>query len=263
MQPNGFDESIRAPGPFLLALEWRAPWEYGASIASLPLLKTAARGDGHPVLVFPGLAASDFSTVPLRRFLKDRGYAPHRWRLGMNLGPRPGVISAALERLRELRARHGRKVSLIGWSLGGVYARELAKLAPDDVRLVITLGSPFTGNPKATNAVRFYELASGQKLGDRHLYADLHEAPPVPTTSIFSRTDGVVAWQCSVQAPGPQTENIEVQASHVGMGLNPMTWFAIADRLAQPEDGWKPFERSGLRKFLYRNPRRKNLFDIL
>jgi pimeloyl-ACP methyl ester carboxylesterase len=263
MASNEFDESVRAPGPLLLALEWRAPWEYGASIASLPLLRSAPRGDGHPVLVFPGLAASDFSTLPLRRFLRDRGYAPHRWKQGMNLGPRPGVISSSLHRIRDLHHRYGKKVSLIGWSLGGVYARELAKLAPDDVRFVITLGTPFKGNPKATNAWRLYELASGHRVDDARLHTGLHEAPPVPTTSIYSRTDGVVAWQCSVQDEGPLAENIEVQASHVGMGMNPMVFFAIADRLAQPDGQWKPFDRSGLRKFIYRNPRRKHLFDFI
>ena len=255
---NGFDhDSLRAPGFFLLALEARAPWEYCASIAAQPVLMNAPMGDGHPVLVFPGLAASDLSTGPMRRYLRDRGYEPHGWELGHNYGPRPGVVEASLGRLQELRRRHGRKVSLIGWSLGGVYARELAKVASDDVRQVITLGTPFTGHPKATNAWRLYEFVTGHKIGAPDIHEPLRTAPPVPTTSIFSRTDGVVAWRCSLQHEGPLAENIEVEASHVGMGLNPAVLYAIADRLAQPEGEWKHFERNGLRRFIYRDPHRK------
>ena len=126
------------------------------------------------------------------------------------------------ERLvRQLRERYGRKVSLIGWSLGGIYARETAKQLPDDVRCVITLGTPFAGHPRATNAWRLYEYVSGERVDDRRNWDGIKRAPPVPTTSIYSRTDGVVAWQCSVQEPAPQTENIEVEASHVGLGVNP------------------------------------------
>ena len=141
-----------------------------------------------------------------------------------------------------------------------LYARELAKGYPEAVRQVIPLGTPFTGHPKATNAWRLYEFVTGHKIGTPEIHEPLRTPPPVPTTSIFSRSDGVVAWQCSVEQEGPLTENIEVEASHLGMGLNPMTFYAIADRLAQPEGEWKPFERSGLRSMLYRNPRRRGWF---
>ena len=166
------------------------------------MLRHAPRGDGHSVVVFPGLAASDVSTLPLRAFLAERGYKPHGWDLRFNLGPREGVLERSLERVRSSRAARGRKVSLVGWSLGGVYAREIAKLAPDDVRCVITLGTPFTGNPRANNAWRIYELASGHGLDDADQWRRVREAPPVPTTSIFSRSDGIVAWQCCLQARG-------------------------------------------------------------
>ena len=112
-------------------------------------------------------------------------------------------------------------MSLIGWSLGGLYARELAKLAPKDVRLVITLGTPFTGHPKATNAWRLYELVAGHKIGAPEIHEPLRVPPPVPTTSIYSRTDGVVAWPCCVEKEGPRAENIEVEASHLGNGSEP------------------------------------------
>lgn len=248
-----------APGLMRLALEMRAPWELGVALAAYPFMRNAPSGDGHPVLVFPGLAAGDVTTLVIRRFLKDLGYAAYAWEQGLNFGPRPGVLETCMERIRQLRAEHGRKVSLVGWSLGGVYARELAKLMPDDVRLVISLGTPFTGSPKATNAWRVYQLVSGEKEIDAERYASLRATPQVPTTSIYSRTDGVVAWQCSVEQESASSENIEVHASHVGMGLNPTALYAIADRLAQPEGAWLRFDREahkGLKKLLFLDPQR-------
>lgn len=259
------ESHIKAPGWFRLALEGRAPWELWASLIALPVLKNAPKGDGHPVMVFPGLATGDMTTLVLRNFLKDRGYAPYAWEQGLNRGPRPGVIENCVERVQELRAEHGRTVSLVGWSLGGIYAREIAKLMPDDVRTVITLGSPFTGHPKATNAWRLYEFASGRSIDDDARIADLKGTPPVPTTSIFSRTDGVVAWQCSLEDETERSENIEVHASHIGMGMNPTALYAIADRLAQPEGEWRRFDReglAGLKKLLYRDPQRNPRFGI-
>jgi hypothetical protein len=118
------------------------------------------------------------------------------------------------------------------------------------------MGSPFTGHPKANNAWRVYELASGNAMPADAEFKLVREAPPVPTTSIFSRTDGIVAWPCCLQEPGPKAESIEVAASHIGMGLNPAAWYAIADRLAQREGRWKPFHREGWREWIYRDPYR-------
>jgi pimeloyl-ACP methyl ester carboxylesterase len=245
------DAEIRAPSALLMLLEGRALWEYGASLAAMPLLKNTPQGDGHPVLVFPGLAANDVSTYPLRQYLRERGYEPYPWNYGFNFGPRSGVLTGCIEHVREIQQRHGRKVSLLGWSLGGIYAREIAKAIPKLSRCVITLGTPFTGDPKATNAWRLYELVSRQKISDPR-GKTLGEAPPVPTTSLYSKSDGIVAWQCSLNAPGRLAENIEIQASHFGMGLNPMALYAIADRLAQPEGTWKPFEADGARKWFFK-----------
>ncbi len=256
--PTG--NGVRPPGVLRLALEMRAPWELGASLAALPILMSAPSGDGHPVLVFPGLAASDLSTGPLRRYLKGRNYAPHRWRQGRNLGPRPGVLAKCERAVLQLRERYGRKVSLIGWSLGGIYARETAKQLPDAVRSVITLGTPFAGHPRATNAWQLYEFVSGETVDSRRDWDEIRKAPPVPTTSIYSSTDGIVAWQCSVQDAGPLTENIEVEASHIGLGVNPAVLYAIADRLAQAEGQWQPFDRSGLRRLIYRDPAAADYF---
>ena len=248
-----------APGLVRMALEMRAPWELGMALASYPLMRMAPRGDNHPVLVFPGLAAGDATTLVIRRFLSNLGYPTHAWEQGLNFGPRPGVLEACMERISALRAEFDRPVSLVGWSLGGVYARELAKIMPDDVRQVITLGSPFSGSPKATNAWRVYQLVSGERDIDEARFAALKARPSVPTTSIFSRTDGVVAWQCSVEEETDSSENIEVHASHVGMGANPTALYAIADRLAQPEGQWQRFDRqghSGLKKLLFLDPGR-------
>jgi pimeloyl-ACP methyl ester carboxylesterase len=238
-----------------MLLEGRAIHEFGAFLGALPLLKLVPRGDGHSVLVLPGLIASDVSTRPLRAYLRDHGYDVHGWGLGRNLGPRPGIEQGMLDQIRQLRRGSGCKVSLIGWSLGGLYARQLAKKCPDDVRLVISLGSPFNGSPHATNAWRVYELASGRRADDQPM-GSLREPPPVPTTAIFSRTDGICAWQCCVEEEGPQVENIEVQGSHCGLGHHPAVVYAVADRLAQPEGEWKPFDRSGWRSLAFPDPKR-------
>ena len=252
--------SIRPPGLLEVLLESRALFEYGAGIAAAPLLRLAPKGDGHPVLVFPGMGASDSSTSVLRRFLRGRGYLAHAWRLGRNLGPTPEVILQSRARIQALRQRHGRRVSLIGWSLGGIYARELAKAVPEDVRLVITLGTPFAGHPRATNAWRLFELLHGRRQHAPGRRDAIRQPPPVPTTSIYSRTDGIVAWHCSVEREGPRAENIEVEASHTGMGVHPAVLYAIADRLAQPEGAWRPFARTGWRRLMYPDPRRRACF---
>jgi pimeloyl-ACP methyl ester carboxylesterase len=251
-------EAMRPPSRALLFLEGRALWELGAFVGSLPLLNAAPKGDGHPVLVLPGLIASDVSTRPLRAFLKGRGYAAHGWGLGRNLGPREGIEEGMRQRLLELNQRYGRKVSLIGWSLGGVFARELAKQEPQAVRQVITLGSPFASDPRATNAWRVFEWASGQKVPERgsSRIFRLREAPPMPSTAIYSRTDGICAWQGCREDASPTTDNIEIMGSHCGLGHNPAAVYAIADRLALPEDGWKPFERDGWKRAIYLDPDR-------
>jgi pimeloyl-ACP methyl ester carboxylesterase len=242
---------VEAPNFWLMLMEGRAPWEYAASLAAIPFMRKLPSGDGHPVLVFPGLGANDYSTAPLRSFLESLGYVAYPWEQGFNFGPREGVLDGCHRQADAIFKRHQRPVSLIGWSLGGIYARETAKALSSQTRCVITLGTPFTGNMKATNAWRFYQLVSRQGDADPQLMDQIRRAPPLPTTSIYSRTDGVVAWQCSIDVEGPVTENIEVTASHVGMGMNPLAHFAIADRLAQNPKAWKRFDASGARRWFY------------
>jgi pimeloyl-ACP methyl ester carboxylesterase len=250
--PLHHEADLRAPNALMLLLEGRAPWEYAAMIAALPWLKRLPRGDGHPVIVFPGLGAADITTAPLRSFLQDLGYSAYPWKQGFNFGPRRGVLDAVRTHMQRIAERHGEPVSLIGWSLGGLYAREMAKEFPQLVRCVVTLGSPFSGHPRATNAWRFYEMFNGQTVHDPALIAQLREAPPVPTTSIYSRTDGVVAWQCSINDESPLAENIEVHASHIGMGMNPLAMVAIADRLRQDPKKWQRFDAQGARRWFYK-----------
>jgi triacylglycerol esterase/lipase EstA (alpha/beta hydrolase family) len=245
-------QSIKAPSLALLALELRAYWEFGAGLISLPFLQLAAKGDHHPVLVFPGLGAGNYSTLLLRQFLKNHKYSSYPWRLNRNFGPRPGVLKTCLEHIEDLHNWHGKKISLIGWSLGGFYARELAKAMPEKVRCVITLGTPFAGPPKANHAWHFYEWITGEKVDELNYNTILSEPPPVPTTSIYSKSDGIVSWKCCIQEQRPATENIEVWASHLGMGANPLTLFVIADRLAQPDGHWQPFELAKLFKLCQR-----------
>ena len=193
-----------------MLLEGRAPLEYLSMLASYPWLRSLPRGDGHPVMVFPGMGANDMTTWPLRSLLQSLGYVTQAWGQGLNFGPRRGVLERCADDIRALSQRTHQPVSLIGWSLGGLYAREMAKELPSLARCVITLGTPFTGHPKATNAWRIYEWMTGTSVADPTLIAQIKKPPPVPTTSIYSRTDGIVAWRCSLNEPGPLAENIEV-----------------------------------------------------
>lgn len=237
------------PSQWLLWAEPRAGLELATTLALWPLLHLAPAGDGHAVLVLPGLAASDDSTQLLRAYLQGRGYDVHGWGQGRNFGPRQGVSEAMFARLDRLHERSGRKVSLVGWSLGGVYARLLAAGRPEAVRGVVTLGSPLVGNPRSSNAWRLYEASSGKRVDDPEALPGWRAPLRVPMTSIYSRSDGVVAWTSSRLPVDAQTENIEVPGSHTGLGVNAPALLALADRLALAEGQWKPF--AGRRTLLW------------
>jgi pimeloyl-ACP methyl ester carboxylesterase len=172
--------------------------------------------------------------------------------MGVKWGARADTVERLKERIDESSADE--PLLVVGWSLGGLYAREMAKALPALTRCVVTLGTPFAGHPRATNAWRVYEFLSGETAHDPVLHARLRDAPPVPTTSIYSRSDGIVSWRCSLNPRGPLAENIEVRASHVGMGLNPFALYAVGDRLAQPIGQWQPFEASGVRRWFFPAP---------
>ncbi len=236
------------PGHLLRALEWRTTLEYLTARRAVRRINDWPHGDGHPVLVLPGFMAGPLSTQFLRNLLRRLGYRVYDWGLGYNVGYRASMKETLPARLHQIRERAGgRRVSLIGWSAGGIYARELARAFPDDVRSVITLGSPFRGNHRASTAWRVWRLMNRGTDATESVSesALLRRAEPltVPTTCIYSKTDGIVAWQCCTSLPAPETENVEVRSSHLGYGHNLETLSVIADRLAQPEDGWRPFQR--------------------
>src|SRR6267142_6969715 len=237
---------LRPPGLSLLLAEVRGIFEFNASLMLSPLLMGAPRGDGHPVLTLPGFLASDLSMAPMRRYLKELGYDTYAWKMGRNIGGVSRMRAALRDRLGAVHSATGRKVSIIGWSLGGVYARDLALQAPDMVRYVVTLGSPFANDVRATNATRLYEALSGEAVEDNsELRNAISGDLPVSTTSIYSRTDGIVNWRTCLLRPSDTAENIEVYlASHVGLGVNAAALWAGADRLAQTEGEFKQFDRS-------------------
>lgn len=248
---------IKRPSLLKLALEARTFFEAGSFAMSYPLLQTTAKGDGQPVMVMPGFLASDFSTKLLRTFLKSRGYHSYGWKLRRNMGkhshPETGCNEKIISQLKDIYHKHGTKVSLIGWSLGGVYSRELAKLHPDMVRQVITLGSPFNGNFKANHASKNFQKTSGYKFSDmnKDLRRNMKFSPPVPTTSIFSKSDGITAWECCLEIPDETTQNIEVRSSHCGLGHHPFVMWVIADRLAQETNKWQTFKPKKLEKLMF------------
>ncbi len=197
-----------------VAREARAIPEFASFAVTVgPMLALSRRGDGHAVLVLPGLGGNDASTAPLRWFIDRLGYSSCGWGLGVNRGFGRHVTEG-LDRLLAATSEHD-SVSLIGWSLGGVHAFELARRRPDNVRSVITLGSP---------------------LGRRH--------PPrnIPTTSVYSRSDAIVGWRASLLPRRAFCENVEVRGSHLGLGHNPAVAVVVADRLAQQPETWQPFQ---------------------
>lgn len=244
-----------APPLSLLLLEGqRAILEAMTLPGAAPLLSRAPRGVGRPVLVLPGFATGDGSTTVLRRYLKRQGHAPHPWLLGRNLGPSGDLRRQLIERVDELATRHGQPIAIVGWSLGGIYARELAKTAPEQVRQVITLGSPFGDVARPSSVTRFLGKARGESVRRRtsQFARALRIPPDVPCTAIFSRSDGIVHWSACLEPETDHTENIRVPGSHIGLGVNPLVLYAVADRLSQAPGEWKPFDRSGWRKHLYR-----------
>ena len=197
----------------------------GALAAGLPLLQWAPRGEPHPVLVLPGLMASDASTRVLRTWLGRLGYPVVGWALGRNRGPTEETRRELPLLVDRLAREHGSPVSIVGWSMGGIYARRLAQQAPRQVRQVISLGSPIRLD------------------GRRSSRGSLARPLAVPSTSVYSRWDGVVDCRTCRQRPGPTSENVAVHSSHLGMGHDPAVLWVVADRLALPRDEWRPFER--------------------
>ena len=198
--------------------EARAVPEFAAFVTTAgPLLAVAPRGDRHPVLVLPGFGGDDQSTTSLRWFLSHLGYETFGWELGRNTGPSRRALDGVAKRVDALVEAHQQRISVVGWSLGGVFALDIARRVPTDVRQVITLGSPLRGTPDAP--------------------------AQVPVTSVYSRSDAIVPWQASVLPAAPRRENVEIDGSHIGLGHNPRVMVVVADRLAQRDGEWRPYSR--------------------
>jgi pimeloyl-ACP methyl ester carboxylesterase len=229
--------------PLYLTEPGRAVGDYGLYLAARPLISRLPRGDGHPVLVLPGLLADDISTRTLRAVLRKLGYDAQGWGLGRNIGPTAACVNGTRDLLAHLSDKHQRPVSLIGWSLGGIFARDLARQSPVSVRQVITLGSPFRlARNSQSRATKVFDRFSHLHVERRTLPLESESIPlTVPATSIYSHYDGIVHWQTCLNTPGERCENIAVMASHLGLGHHPASIWAVADRLAQREGAWTPF----------------------
>ena len=238
-------QAPRRPSLTLLGAEpWRAAFEYLSH--KLTTTKPTAQGDGHPVVIFPGMAADGRSVAPLRKYCQSLGYEAFDWGRGFNTGPQGDLDTWLLtlaKHTQKLVSPTNRGATLIGWSLGGLYAREIAKLMPEQVRQVITIGTPFNADADHTNVGWLFRMLTRSPAAiDAALATRLRTAPPVPTTSIYSRTDGIVAWQsCLHDGMAAQVEDVEVPGSHTGLGWNPAVLRVVADRLAQPPGRWQAY----------------------
>jgi pimeloyl-ACP methyl ester carboxylesterase len=214
----------------------------GLAVA-MPWLRRAPRGDGDGVLVLPGLGATDTSTGVLRRYLRRLGYDVSGWGLGRNMGPTAEIVDGLPRLVAEVSGRSGGLISVVGWSLGGIYARELARAHPALVRQVITLGSPFAiTDSRQSRADRAYRALAHRHAAGRVPTREQVALPiPVPSTAVFSRRDGMVAWQACVAPEVDRHQNVEVRCGHLGFGIDPATLWVVADRLARDPATRRPF----------------------
>jgi hypothetical protein len=224
------------PKPTLLDIlrEVRAPFEFASLAFHAHALSNAPKGNAHAVMLVPGYLADDYSMRPLGAYLKYLGYDVYYTELGRNMGKVNTDMMRLGKRVESVsQGLDGKKVTLIGWSLGGVLTREVARLFPDIVQQVLTLGTPIVGGPKFTSVGKRYAKLNNIDLEAFEL--DVHQRNSIgltqPVTSIYSKSDGVVGWQASVDIYNQHAVNIEVNGSHMGLGVNPKVWLTIADIL--------------------------------
>ena len=242
----GDDAPLARPSLLLTALEGaRLSVELPSSYVVDALVRRRDVGRGRPVLVLPGFYATDGLTRRLRNHLRHQGYRAYSWGLERNLGLTDRIVEGLPPRLDEVHARTGQPVSLVGWSFGGVLARWLAHERPDQVRRVVTLGSPWRAEGEVTRATAAFERSArrnGVSERARDIVTTMRQPLPVPATAIFSKTDGVVSWRACALDEGPGCENVAVPSSHVGLVSNPLALAALDDRLAQDPHDPEPFE---------------------
>ena len=234
----------------------RALLEFASLLPGHLVLTRAPRGDGHPVVTLPGYRSDDTTMLAMRRYLKRWGYDPHPWGLGANLGigyQRLDYEARITETLERIHRKRGEPATLIGWSQGGVIAREVAKQRPDLVRQIITLGSPIADAPEATTLFRIFKKTSSEEITNELMSFMREVRTPLPNVRcicIYSNSDGIVSPEIAQDLVSPNVENIRVSSSHLGMVVNPLVLYVIADRLSQPEDDWQPFNLNTLELLL-------------
>ena len=231
--PGSLDSPAGPPSTWTALGELGSALDAARLVGAIPRLSSAPRGDGHLVVDIPGWRAPELSGAPLRGYLRRLGYDARGWGLGTNTGdPRRDVQRLAASVL-ELVEETGTPASLVGWSLGGVIAREVARRHPDAVRRVITYGTPISGGAAHTTIAR----AGGRgSHGDADRVArrlDAETPIRVPLTVLFSRRDGIVSWQACIDRRSPTAEHVEVSSTHLGLGVDPDVWAVVADRLAR------------------------------
>jgi pimeloyl-ACP methyl ester carboxylesterase len=226
--------NISPPPSRLLLGEVRGAFEPARLLLRAPLLATLPRGNGAAVMLLPGYGASESSTAMLQAFLRLLGYSSHHWGLGRNTGNAARLLPRVYDRVREIAPKPHERVHLVGWSLGGYIARELAREYPSRIRSVITLGSPVIGGPKYTTVAARYRRAGHDLDAIEKLIDARYDRPlSTPVTAIFSRSDGIVAWEACIDRRSSCVEHVEVKTTHIGLGFCPEVYRIIADRLAR------------------------------
>jgi alpha/beta superfamily hydrolase len=243
------ENKVEKPSLFWLMSEpTRAFLEMGLSYPLNSFKKVEKTGDGHPVFVLPGYMGSEKSTTFLRNYIASLGYEVYDWGLGRNVG-KIEYLALLTERVDEIFKKTGKKISIIGWSLGGVFGRQIAKERPDIIRQIITLGSPFAGLAEPNNVEWIYMALNGGKRVrnvNKSFLDDLPNPAPVPTTAIYSKEDGIVSWQmCMEKEEDSLHQNIQVHGSHIGLGINTAVLTVIEDRLKLNAENWRKFKAEG------------------
>jgi pimeloyl-ACP methyl ester carboxylesterase len=240
-QPPPASRPDGPPSSATLAGEALAGIQVPRLLLGAPRLALAPRGDGGPVIDIPGWRAPESSMAPLRAYLRRLGHDARTWGFGTNLGNPQRDAERMSRRVADLSLENGRRVGLVGWSLGGVIAREVAREVPEHVACVITYGTPIIGGPMHTVAAGSYEPGFGDHVDE--ILDELNASRPirVPILSIFSRRDGIVSWQACIDRASPQVRHVEVGSTHIGLGIDPDVWLLVARELAlRLPDGAEP-----------------------
>ncbi|RIL04550.1 MAG: hypothetical protein DCC71_13730 [Proteobacteria bacterium] len=229
-------QQIPIPSGWGLLREARIALDLAAGLRHAPNLVRAPRGDRSPVLLLPGYAAGDTSMFLLRCFLRGLGWDARGWGLGINRGDAPALLPRVVHVLETMAARSRRAVALVGWSMGGFLAREAARDRPELVSQVITLGTPVIGGPKYTAVAETFRRR-GYDLDAIEAECEARACRPIaaPVTAIYSRRDGVVAWQACIDRTSRAARHVEVHSTHAGLGFDPRVWRIVAERLATDE----------------------------